>query len=45
MLHASAIQLARMSNQILQDQKNVLLKMYDNYQSAWKHKLINEASL
>ena len=25
-----AIQFARMSNQILQDQKNVLLKVYDN---------------
>ena len=34
-----AIQFARMSNQILQDQENVLLKMYDNFiQSAWKHK-------
>ena len=33
-----AIQFARMSNQILQDQENVLLKMYDNLQSAWKHK-------
>ena len=33
-----AVQLARMSNQIFQDQGNVLLKMYDNLQSAWKHK-------
>ena len=33
-----AIQFAKMSNQILQDQENVLLKMYDNLQSAWKHK-------
>ena len=33
-----AIQFARMSNQILRDQENVLLKMYDNLQSARKHK-------
>ena len=33
-----AVQLARMSNQILQDQGNVPLKTYDNLQSAWKHK-------
>ena len=33
-----AIQFTRMSNQILQDQENMPLKMYDNLQSAWKHK-------
>ena len=32
-----AVQLARMSNQILQEQGNVLQKMYYNLQSAWKH--------
>ena len=33
-----AVQFTRMSNQILQDQENVPLKIYDNLQSAWKHK-------